>query len=404
VPICPSCGQQNPAAARFCLACGTRLAEEEATRREVRKMVTVVFSDVASSTALGERLDAESLRRAMGRYFDEMSAVIARHGGTVEKFIGDAIMAVFGIPTVHEDDALRAVAATVEMREELERLNHELERELGVRLEVRLGANTGEVVAGDPAAHQRLVTGDAVNVAKRLEQAAGSGEILIGRETQRLVRDAVRVQEVAALEVKGKQQPVPAFRVLKIISGAPGHVRRLDSPMIGREDERTLLERAFERSVRERSCHLFTVLGAAGVGKSRLVSEVAAKLAERATVVSGRCLPYGEGITFWPIAEVVRQLVDAQHVQDIERLVADDPDAKLIADRVGGAIGLVHGVGSAEETFWAVRKLLERHARIRPLVVVCDDVHWAEPTFLDLVEHVAEWSRDAPMLLVAVFF
>ena len=168
-------------------------------------MVTVVFSDVASSTALGERLDPESLRRAMGRYFDEMSAVIERHGGTVEKFIGDAIMAVFGIPTVHEDDALRAVAATVEMREELERLNHELERGLGVRLEVRLGVNTGEVVAGDPAARQRLVTGDAVNVAKRLEQAAGSGEILIGRETQRLVRDAVRVEEVAALEIKGKQ-------------------------------------------------------------------------------------------------------------------------------------------------------------------------------------------------------
>ena len=400
--ICPSCEQQNPAAARFCLACGTRLAEEEAARREVRKIVTVVFSDVASSTALGERLDAESLRRAMGRYFDEMSAVIERHGGTVEKFIGDAIMAVFGIPTVHEDDALRAVAATVEMRDELERLNHELERGLGVRLEVRLGANTGEVVAGDPAARQRLVTGDAVNVAKRLEQAAGSGEILIGRETQRLVRDAVRVEEVAALKVKGKQQPVPAFRVLGIISGAPGHVRRLDSPMIGREDERTLLERAFERSVRERSCHLFTLLGAAGVGKSRLVSEVAAELAERATVVSGRCLPYGEGITLWPIAEVVRQLVDVQRVQDIERLVADDPDAKLIADRVGGAIGLANGVGSAEETFWAVRKLLERHARMRPLVVVFDDVHWAEPTFLDLVEHVADWSRDAPMLLVAV--
>ena len=185
-------------------------------------MVTVVFSDVASSTALGERLDPESLRRAMGRYFDEMSAVIERHGGTVEKFIGDAIMAVFGIPTVHEDDALRAVAATVEMREELERLNQELERGLGVRLEVRLGANTGEVVAGDSTARQRLVTGDAVNVAKRLEQAAGSGEILIGRETQRLVRDAVRVEEVAALKIRGKQQPVPAFRVLKIICRSSG--------------------------------------------------------------------------------------------------------------------------------------------------------------------------------------
>ena len=400
--ICPSCGQHNPSGARFCLACGTRLAAGEAAPRELRKIVTVVFSDVASFTALGERLDPESLRRAMGRYFDEMSAVIHRHGGTVEKFIGDAIMAVFGIPMVHEDDALRAVAATVEMRDQLEHLNQELERDLAVRIEIRLGANTGEVVAGDPVAGQRLVTGDAVNVAKRLEQAASSGEILIGRETQRLVRDAVRVEEVAALEIKGKKKQVPAFRVVEIFSGAPGHMRRLDSPMIGREDESTLLERAFERAVRERSCHLFTIFGAAGVGKSRLVAEVVATLSHRATIVSGHCLSYGEGITFWPIAEVLRQLVDVQSARDIERIVEGDPDAKLIAERVADAVGLADGVGSAEETFWAVRKLLERHARIRPLVVVFEDVHWAEPTFLDLVEHIADWSRDAPMLLVAV--
>jgi tetratricopeptide (TPR) repeat protein len=338
-------------------------------------MVTVVFSDVVSSTALGERLDPESLRRAMGRYFDEMSAVIHRHGGTVEKFIGDAIMAVFGIPIVHEDDALRAVAATVEMRDQLEHLNQELERDLAVRIEIRLGANTGEVVAGDPVAGQRLVTGDAVNVAKRVE-------------------------EVAALEVKGKKKEVPAFRVVEIVSGAPGHMRRLDSPMIGREDERTLLERAFERAVRERSCHLFTIFGAAGVGKSRLVAEVVATLSHRATIVSGHCLSYGEGITFWPIAEVLRQLVDVQSARDIARLVEGEPDAKLIAERVADAVGLADGVGSAEETFWAVRKLFERYARMRPLVVVFDDVHWAEPTFLDLVEHIADWSRDAPLLLV----
>jgi class 3 adenylate cyclase/tetratricopeptide (TPR) repeat protein len=400
VTICPSCGQHNPAGARFCLACGTHLAVEEGAPRELRKMVTVVFSDVVSSTALGERLDPESLRRAMGRYFDEMSAVIHRHGGTVEKFIGDAIMAVFGIPIVHEDDALRAVAATLEMRDQLEHLNQELERDLAVRIEIRLGANTGEVVAGDPVAGQRLVTGDAVNVAKRLEQAASSGEILIGRETQRLVRDAVRVEEVAALEIKGKKKQVPAFRVVEIVSGAPGHMRRLDSPMIGREDERTLLDRAFERAVRERSCHLFTIFGAAGVGKSRLVAEVVATLSHRATIVSGHCLSYGEGITFWPIAEVLRQLADVQSARDIARLVEDDPDAKLIAERVADAVGLADGVGSAEETFWAVRKLFERYARMRPLVVIFDDVHWAEPTFLDLVEHIADWSRDAPLLLV----
>src|SRR6266571_9526319 len=186
---------------------------ETTTTPEARKVVTVLFSDVTGSTVLGEALDPESLRQLMGRYFTEMKAVVQRHGGTTEKFIGDAIMAVFGIPRLHEDDALRAVRAAVEMRERLAALNEELERDRGVRLAVRIGVNTGEVVAGDASAGQKLVTGDAVNVAARLEQAAQPGEILIGADTRGLVREAVRVEAVAPLRLKGKTEPVPAWRL-----------------------------------------------------------------------------------------------------------------------------------------------------------------------------------------------
>ena len=206
--VCPSCGVENPDEARFCMACASPLAEP-APSHEVRKSVTVVFCDVTGSTALGELLDPEALRRVMARYFDTMKVAIERHGGTVEKFIGDAVMAVFGIPQVHEDDALRAVRAAVEMREGLLDLNKELERDHGVTLASRIGVNTGEVVAGDPATGQALVTGDAVNTAARLEQAAAPGEILIGEETYRLTRDAVRAEPADPIAAKGSRSRSP---------------------------------------------------------------------------------------------------------------------------------------------------------------------------------------------------
>ena len=275
----------------------------------MRKTVTVVFSDVIGSTSLGEARDPESMRRVMSRYFDEARAVHERHGGTVEKFIGDAVMAVFGIPTLHEDDALRAVRAAAEMRVQLDVLNDELERDWGVRLQVRTGVNTGEVVAGDPSGGQAFATGDAVNVAKRFEEAAKPGEILLGEPTYRLVRDAVEVETVEALALKGKDDAVAAYRLMDVAKEGRGASRRLDAPMVGREHERTLLEQAYARAVRERSCHLFTVLGPAGVGKSRLAAEVIDSLQGASTLV-GRCLPYGEGITFWPIVEIVRKAAD----------------------------------------------------------------------------------------------
>ena len=376
--ICASCGAENREGARFCDACGAALAEP-APAREVRKVVTVLFCDVSGSTALGERIDPESLRRVMARYFETASAIVERHGGTVEKFIGDAVMAVFGVPTVHEDDALRAVRAAHELRGGLDELNDELESGYGTRLELRMGVNTGEVVTGT---EERLATGDAVNVAARLEQAAKPGEVLLGEETFQLVRDGIEAEPSGSVEAKGKSEPLAAYRLVSVRLEAPG--RSHEAPMIGRERQRELLEGAFANVLNDRSCHLFTILGAAGVGKSRLAQEFLAGV--DATVVSGRCLSYGEGISYWPVTEVVKQLVPGGGVTG--------PLASILGDDTASV--------SPEEIAWAFRKLLEARAAERPVVVVFDDLHWGEPTFLDLVEHVADLSRDAPILLLCM--
>jgi class 3 adenylate cyclase/tetratricopeptide (TPR) repeat protein len=366
---------------------------------ESRKTVTVVFSDVSGSTALGERLDAEALRHVMARYFEETRAVLERHGGTVEKFIGDAVMAVFGIPTVHEDDALRAVRAAAEMRDSLASLNAELERERGVRLEIRTGVNTGEVVAGDPAQGQSFATGDAVNVAARLEQAAEPGEIVLGHATYRLVRDAVHAERVEPLSLKGKAEGVAAWRLVGVLEGAPPFARRFDSPLVGRADELAAMRSAFDQALAQRSPALMTVLGEAGVGKSRLTSEFVTAVEQRATVLVGRCLSYGEGITYWPLVPMIERLEERAPLRE---LLGETEDGNLIADRVYEAIGRAEGLCTTEEAFWAVRKLFGALAQGSPLVVVVDDVHWAEPTFLDLVEHLVEWTRDASIVVVCL--
>jgi class 3 adenylate cyclase/tetratricopeptide (TPR) repeat protein len=408
VITCPNCGAENPDHARFCLSCATAL-EPGPPSRQARKTVTVLFCDVVGSTSLGERLDPETLRQVMGRHFDAAQAVVERHGGTVEKFIGDAVMAVFGIPELHEDDALRAVRAAAELRDGQEALNKELERDQGASIAVRIGVNTGEVVAGDASAGQRLVTGDPVNVAARLEQAATAGEIVIGQDTHRLVRDAVEVEPLDPLPVKGKGDPVAAFRLLRVKPEVAGFTRRLDSPIVGRGHELSLLSEAFARAVRERSCHLFTILGAPGVGKSRLSEEFLRSVEAIAQVVRGRCLPYGEGITFWPAGEVVRAAAgigegDApESARDrIAALVSGLDEGPVIADRVAQMVGLAQSDAAGEELSWGFRRLLETLARQRPLVVLFDDIHWAEPTMLDLIEHVADWVRDAPMLVVCL--
>jgi class 3 adenylate cyclase len=408
VTVCPNGGEQNPGRASFCLNCGTPLPAAEAAARPARKTVTVVFTDLAGSSRLGRQLDPESLAVVMARWFDHMRVLFERHGGRVQKFVGDAVVAVFGIPVVNEDDALRAVRAAAELRGGVNELNAELERDWGVRLEVRTGVNTGEVVTGDPAIGDALVLGDAVNVAARLEQVAAPGEVLLGQPTFRLVRDAVQVEPVAPLVLKGKGAPVAAYRLRQVDPGAPGHARRQDAPIVGREPELGLFAWVYERVAGTRTCHLLTVLGPAGVGKTRLVGEAVGGR-HGATVLRGRCLSYGDGITFWPVAEIVRQaagMVDtdppASAMAKLRQVLADDEDADRLAGRIGQLIGLEAAPAPAEEAAWAFRRLLETLAGREPLVVVFDDLHWAEPGLLDLVEHVADFVRAAPILLVAM--
>ena len=358
-----------------------------------RKTVSVLFCDLADSTALGEHLDPEPLRELLGSWYDEMRIAVERHGGTVEKFVGDAVMAVFGLPRAHEDDALRAVRAAIEMQGAVERLNASATGRKSSELRIRIGINTGEVVTGDGVA--TLATGDAVNTAKRLEEAAAAGEILVGAITERLVRHAALLEPVQSVEAKGKRAPVAAWRVIHAVPDAEPFARRWDTPLVGRSRELGILHDELTACRETRGCRLATVLGEAGVGKTRLVSEFVAEIGEFARIVSGRCLPYGDGITFWPVTELIRTLGGDAAITEAART---EPDAALIVERLR-ALG---GGGPAEELFWAVRRLFEALARERPLVVVLEDLHWAEPTLLDLVEHVSRWSRDAPILLLGL--
>jgi class 3 adenylate cyclase len=373
VPACESCGRVNPDDARFCASCGAALAPSN--RRETRKIVTVLFADVAGSTAMGEQLDPESLRAVMARYFQTARDCLERHGASVEKFIGDAVMAVFGVPAVHEDDALRAARAACELRESVVRLNEDLLPAFGVSLQVRVGVNTGEVVVGT---EERLATGDAVNVAARLEQAAAPGEILLGDETFRLARDALEVEPVEPVAAKGKTEPIVAHRLLAVREGAEPFERRFDAPFVGRAPELARIRGTFEQTVADRRCRLVTVVGPPGIGKTRLARELSASLRDRAVVLTGRCLPYGEGITYWPLHEIF-----------IAAAAEDELETALAA-------------GGSEEIFLAVRKAVERRAREQPLALVVEDIHWAEPTLLDLVEHLTDWTRDAQLLVLCL--
>ncbi|HZU13316.1 MAG TPA: adenylate/guanylate cyclase domain-containing protein [Chloroflexota bacterium] len=369
---CPSCSRQIGEDFAFCPYCGASTAPP-APLHEQRKRVSILFCDVSGSTALGESIDPEALRALLARYFHRMKEIIESHGGTVEKFIGDAVMAVFGVPVLHEDDAWRACRAAIEMQAALP--------ELGIRC--RIGINSGEVVTGT---EERLATGDAVNVAARLEQAAEAGEILIGEETRRLVRDAVQVEAISPLELKGKSGHVPAFRLLRLNETVDRP--HAPAPMIGRERELRRLQDSFAQAVEDRSCQLFTILGSAGVGKSRLAREFLAG-SSQGRVVVGRCLSYGDGITYFPVVDILQQL---------DALPTDSYAAAIIQSLLGE-----RGIAtSPEEIAWAVRKVLEEHAERAPLIVVFDDIHWGEETFLDLVEHIADLSRDAAILLLCM--
>ena len=364
--ICARCGAESPEGFRFCGGCGAAL-EEAPALRQARKVVTALFCDVTGSTALGEELDPEALRGVMNRYFGEIRGTIERHGGTVEKFIGDAVMAVFGIPRVQEDDALRAVRAAAEIRERLPAVAEQV----GVALQLRTGVNTGPVLMGEG---ENLAIGDAVNVAARLEQAAAPGEILVGEKTYALVAHAVCASQVGPLTLKGKSGEVTAYRLDAVDPEATAIPRRADTPFAGHVRELQWLHAHYGRVSAGDGAHMITVVGEPGIGKSRLARELVTAVEGEAITLVGRCPPHGEGVTFSPVREVFRE--------------AGRDEAEL--------------EGSSYEVFAAVRRLLEELSQSRPVVAVFDDIHWAEETLLDLLEYLAVRLGRARVLVMCL--
>jgi predicted ATPase/class 3 adenylate cyclase len=356
-----------------------------------RKLATVLFVDIVGSTALVRGSDPEVVRRRVTEFFDRVSHCVAVHGGIVEKFAGDAVLAAFGIPQAHEDDAERAARAALAMRESM--------LELG--LEARIGIEAGEVVVDQ--AESTFATGEAVNLAARLQQVAKPGEILVGPTAHRLARGRLLVEDAGPLELKGMGAAMRAWRVVGAMDGARGHV---NAALVGRETELELLENTYARTLRDGRAHLFTIYGEPGVGKSRLVREFVDSV-DGASVLTGRCLPYGEGITYWPLAEMIKA---ATGISDDEPL--DEAFAKLracceddaVADLIGLAAGVleaVEGERSQQEIAWAAREVMSTLGEVQPLILFFEDIHWAEEPLLDLIEHLADWVR-APLLILCL--
>jgi class 3 adenylate cyclase len=416
---CPSCGAEAPAGSRFCPACGLPLADSPAPS-EMLKLVTVLFADAVGSTARAEALHPEDVRALMTDYFAAMAQEIRAQGGTIEKYVGDAIMAVFGVPTAHEDDAVRAVRAARRMLERLESWNEE--HDPAHRLQIRVGLNTGDVIASGAHAGDLLVTGDSVNVASRLEQTAEPGTILVGERTARAVRPYFDLRRIEPLTLKGKADVVTAWVVEAEFEapeprGLPGQA----APLVGREHELAVLRAAWERVCGERRPHLVTLLGDPGVGKSRLVREFVSRLEVGAKVLVGRCLPYGDGVTLWPLAEILKAealVLDTDPadvaVGKIAQLVETAIDSELTGDQLRTTAALVSTLGlrTADDQFGSLdprdlyrerlvawRALLTSMARLAPLVAVVEDIHWADATMLDVLDELAERVEGAILFL-----
>lgn len=405
VPLrCPHCPEPPPDGAAFCPRCGTAcVAAAGSGAAEERRVVTVIFCDLVGSTALSGRLDPETLRTVTLRYFALMRTRIEEHGGTVEKFIGDAVMAVFGVPARHEDDAHRALAAARGMVTGLDALNTELEREHGVRLAVRIGVNTGEVVVSvDPAARQALVSGEVVNIGARLEQHAGPGEILIGPATLRAAGPSADTESAGSLSLKGVDAPVPARRLVALHEDDPERVRRFDTPFIGREQELAELRLLLRKLAADPRSHLVTVYGEAGLGKTRLLREW---LRDCPAYGEGRCRPYGETGTLSPLAEAVRQVLAAVGEDaGLGRLPVHERREAEQALRLLRAGLLADGTPSpsADDTLMALACLLDGLSRERPVVLVLDDCHWASAPLLDMADRLLdELDRSAVALVCA---
>ena len=383
---CSSCGHENPDAQKFCGECGATLSAPGETRR---RLVTALFCDLVGSTELGEQLDAEVLRKVLDRYFDAMRAAIQRHGGTVEKFIGDAVLGTFGVPEAHEDDTLRAVRAALEMREAAAELDDEID-DPDVRIRVRIAIDCGESFANEAAATQGRIVGDVFNTAARLESAADPGDVLVSAAAERMLRGRVDLAPLGAIELKGKAEPILAHKVLAV-RPSPA---RIETPLVGRGRHLTVLRQALEDAIEYRACVLVTVLAPPGVGKSRLAATFADAVRDRATVLVGQTPSYGVGVTFAPLVELLAQAArrpggDAESVAAaLRELLATQPDGPAVGDRLAQVLGV--GEALASDASWAVRRLLEVLASEQPLVVVLEDVHWAEPPMLDLTDAVID--------------
>ena len=349
---------------------------------QFRRLVTILFVDVVESMALAETLDPEALGTVLRSYFESVSTAIARHGGTVEKYAGDAVMAAFGIPVSHEDDALRAVRAALDIRVAVAALNEQLAQQHAVTLEIRIGIESGEVVATPTDARQRLVTGEAVGIASKLESAADPNTIVVGALAGRLVDHAVTLEPLGAIEIKGKRDCVQAYRLVDLSRIAPTFAQRQDARLVGRKRELAALRRTLKRAVDGSAARVTVVIGSPGVGKSRLAAELTQR-AKGVTTLWGRCLSYGDGITYWPLREVLDLAAPS-----------DERDAVLTALDA-------ETPPPAPELAWLFRRFCEASARERPLVLVFDDVHWAEPTFLELVEHLAD-KGEGPIAVLCL--
>ena len=401
--VCPDCDTSNVARANFCFSCGHAL-DPGGERIEVRKVVTLLMIDIVGSTNLGERLDPESLRVVLNSYFDTVSRVVVKHGGRVEKFIGDAVSSVFGIPLVHEDDALRAARAALEIGDELEKLNAEFRARWDIEVEIRTSLNTGEVVAGAMGSKEGFVTGEPVQVAIRLQRQAAPGEIIVGETTRLLIRDHMGIVPVVAQR--------DAWQLVDDSVADELHGRQHEDLLIGRATELDLLRGLFELAESSRKPHLVTVLGPAGQGKSRLARELAAEMAGRAIVLKGRCLPYGETSTLGPLGDMVAQAAnldpgdDVQAIADkIRRLLTEsaiDGDIEAIVRRAAAVLTHAGSAGNLQEIFWAARKVLHALSNRGPVMLIFDDIHWADDGLLDFVEHLSGSSKGFPLLLLCL--
>jgi class 3 adenylate cyclase len=387
------------------MQCGLGLGRPE--RQRFRRTVTILFADLVGSTALGERLDPEALTALLTTYFEMARTIIEGHGGTVVKYIGDAVMAVFGLPVAHEDDAMRAVRAAFEVQQAIGRLNPELSVSYGVTIAARMGVHTGEI-AGEGPVDENLVFGDTANTAARLEQNAGPGEVLISRATHGLVRDQVVVEQLPAMAVKGKAEPVSTLRLISVppVRSAHDQVR---PPMVGRDAELAELIDRFHLSLADDGFDAVSIVGEAGVGKSRLLAAFTEAVADEATVLSGRCLPYGEGITYWPVLEIIQQAAGIEHddasvvaIEKLHQLATNDEERRAV-EWIGQAIGLTEAAGTSEAIAWASVTLLRRWAQSGPIVLALEDLHWATETLLSLVELVVNTLVGEPVFVVATF-